>query len=88
VVIHVLDDGAIRFLKPNGTSFDSVAPSHTQPIGDWSRLPAAHQQQGIHIDSRTAATRWRGESMDYDLAVGCLLQRARRVKDVSAETSG
>jgi hypothetical protein len=87
VLIHTLDDGAIRFLKPNGTSFDSVAPNHTHPIGDWTQLPAVHQQQGIHIDSHTAATRWRGESMDYGLAVECLLQRARRAKDVSAATS-
>lgn len=65
IVIHVLDDGAIRFLKPDGTSFDGVAPNQTQPMGDWKRLPAMHEQRGIHIDKNTAVTRWCGESMDY-----------------------
>ena len=26
VIVQVLDDGAIRFVQPNGESFDSVAP--------------------------------------------------------------
>jgi hypothetical protein len=28
VRVHVLDDGAVRFLQPNGESFDSIAPGH------------------------------------------------------------
>jgi Domain of unknown function (DUF222)/HNH endonuclease len=83
VRIEVLDDGAFRFTRPDGRSFDSVAPHHTQPLGDWKRLPAIHQERGIHIDARTAATRWTGERMDYGLAMDVLLQNARRV---SAET--
>jgi hypothetical protein len=85
IVIHVLDDGAIRFLKPDGTSLDSVAPNHTQPMGDWKQLPAMHEQRGIHIDKNTAATRWCGESMDYGLGVEVLLQQARRGKNARAE---
>ena len=87
VVIHVLDDGAIRFLKPNGTAFDSVAPNHTQPIGDWTQLPKQHRERGVHIDARTAATRWTGESMDYGLGLQGLLQQAQRAKNVPAGTS-
>jgi hypothetical protein len=87
VVIQQLDDGALRFVKPNGKSFESVAPEHTQPLGDWQQLPAVHEQQGIHIDADTAATLWRGEKMDYGLGVFVLLQQARRGRrDVSAET--
>jgi hypothetical protein len=41
---------------------------------------------GIHIDASTAATRWRGEPMDYGLAIETLLHRARQSRDVSAET--
>jgi len=31
---------------------------------------------GIRIDCDTAATRWRGERMDYDLGVWLLCQQA------------
>jgi len=45
---------------------------------------------GIHIDSDAAATRWRGERMDYDLGVWVLCNQAKRARekhDVPAETS-
>ena len=87
VEIQVLDDGALRFLKPDGQSFDSVAPDHTRPLLDWRQLSETHQQQGIHIDARTATTLWRGEVMDYGLAVEVLLQHAKRRRNVSAESS-
>ncbi len=36
VTVQVLDDGAFRFVKPNGTAFDSVATGRTAPLaGDW-----------------------------------------------------
>jgi hypothetical protein len=75
VVIQTLDDGALRFLKPNGESFDSVARDHTRPL------------QGIHINEGTAVTLWRGESMDYGLAIEVLLQHANRGRNVSAESA-
>ena len=87
VVIQKLDDGALRFVKPDGESFDSVAPNHTQPLGDWQQLTAAHEQQGIHIDAKTAATLWRGEKMDYGLVIFVLLQQARRGQPISAESA-
>jgi Domain of unknown function (DUF222)/HNH endonuclease len=86
VVIQRLGDGAVRFLRPDGRSFDSVAPERTRPLSDWQELPAAHNQQGIHIDKSTATTRWRGEKMDYGLAIEVLLQHAKRAARVSAET--
>lgn len=79
VQIQVLNDGALRFLKPDGRSFDSTAPDHTHPF-DWTQLRAAHVESGIHIDERTAATRWCGESMDYGLGVEVLLDMARRAR--------
>jgi hypothetical protein len=86
VEIQRLDDGALRFLKPNGESFDSVAPDHTRPLADWRQLATAHEQQGMRIDKNTAVTRWAGETMDYGLGVFVLLQQARRGTKVSAET--
>jgi Domain of unknown function (DUF222)/HNH endonuclease len=86
VVVQVLDDGALRFVRPNGESFDSVAPDHTRPLSDWRQLPERHEQEGIHIDKKTATTRWRGETMDYGLAIEVLLQHSHRGERVSAET--
>ena len=74
----MLDDGAIRFVKPTGHSFDSVIPGFTQPILDWTEIPIAHERAQIHINERTAATRWGGESMDYGLAVQVLVQQESR----------
>ena len=64
VVVRVLDDGALRFIKPNGESFESTAPDHTQALADWTSLVATHRDHGIHVNSHTAATRWRGERID------------------------
>jgi hypothetical protein len=70
VVVQVLDDGAIRFVQPNGQSFDSP-----QMSGDWRELPV--------VDARAAATRWDGAPMDYGLAMDSLMYIRR---NVSAET--
>ena len=39
-------------------------------------LVHTHTELGIHIDPDTAATRWQGERMDYDLGVWVLCQQA------------
>jgi hypothetical protein len=74
--IEILDDGALRFRKPNGRDIDGVAPGFTQPLGDWTQLPAGK-----------LVNRWAGERMDCGLGVEVLLQQARRAKDVPAGTS-
>jgi hypothetical protein len=79
VVVQVLDDGAIRFVQPNGESFDS----HTHVTGDWRQLPAVHERAGIQIDARTAAPYLHSGSMDYGIAIDVLASLPR---DVSAET--
>ncbi len=86
VAIHVLDDGAIRFVHANSQSFDSAAPDHVH-VFDWMQLPAAHEERGIHITECTARTRWNGESMDYGLAVEVLLHHARRARGDGAARS-
>ena len=74
VVVQILDDGAFRFVKPNGQGFDSPLPGAT----DWTP-PSA-------ITPQTAITRWTGEALDYDLAIGWLMHNDRRAKHVSAGT--
>jgi len=73
-----LDDGdysareaARPIVRQRGSGF-------TQPISDWTDLSNAHDRAQIHINERTAATKWRGESVDYGLAVQVLLQQSRR----------
>jgi hypothetical protein len=70
--------------RPRTDSYDADDLAHT------------HAALGIHIDRDTAATRWRGERMDYHLGVWVLCNHAnhaRRIRarsirnDVSAETS-
>ena len=64
--IEILDDGALRFVRPDGECVDGVAPGFTQPPGDWRQLPAGHAR----------CTRWRGERMDFGLAVDVMIQKA------------
>jgi len=47
----------------------------------WTDLSTRHEQDGIHIDPHTARTHWRGESMDYGLAIDVLLGKERRAAD-------
>ena len=81
VVIQTLDDGAFRFVRPDGESFESPLPHPA----DWQELVAMNEAADIQVTPRTAITRWTGESMDLGIAVQCLLER--KAQDVSAETS-
>ena len=87
VAIDVLDDGALRFRKPDGESFESIAPEHSLPLANWREVVAGNQRRGLSIDARTAITRWTGDAMDYQIAIDSLLFRERRAARVAAETS-
>ncbi len=73
--IEKLDDGALRFVKPDGMAIDSVLPGYTQPFGDWRCLPAG-----------TEVSCYRGDRMDLGLAVDVLIQQSKRAKHVPAGT--
>jgi uncharacterized protein DUF222/HNH endonuclease len=99
VTLQTLDEGALRFILPDGRTCDSPLPARPgaecgPPAddvlqGDWTHLLAAHDALQIMITPQTAVTRWRGESMDYGTATEALLYRTRNAHrpDVSAETS-
>jgi hypothetical protein len=77
--IERLDDGAWRFVSAKGESWVSSAPGHTQPMAaTWTDLASRHEADGIHIDPHTARTHWRGETMDYGLAIDILLNKENR----------
>jgi hypothetical protein len=78
--IQALDDGAFRFVRADGRSFDSPVPRPTE----WTELVAAQHASAIRITPTTAVTRWTGEALDLGLAVDALL--LRRKNNVSAET--
>jgi hypothetical protein len=81
VVIQTLDDGAFRFVKPDGQTFDSPLPEPTDPRA----IVVAHEAARLDITPVTAVTRWTGEALDLGLAIDALLQRRR--KNVPAGTS-
>ena len=83
VAIQALDDGAFRFVRPGGRSFESPLPS---PV-DWHQLVAAHVSADIRVSPCTAVTRWTGEALDRELAVDWLVRKRSGEEKVSAETS-
>ena len=89
IIVEAHDGGGWRFLHPDGRRFEIIRC--TQPAEHhWEDLGLTHAELGIHIDSDTAATLWRGERMDYDLGVWVLCQqadRAQRSNDASPENT-
>jgi hypothetical protein len=94
VMVQAIEDGALRFTTRDGRMFDSPLPtqSGTEPTtppteilqGDWTQLLAAHDASSIVITPETAATRWRGEHMDYGTAVDALLYRVHRAQSMAS----
>lgn len=73
--IQRLDDGALRFVRPDGEAVHGEAPGFAQPAGDWREMPM-----------RGTPFAYRGDRMDLGMAVGVLFQAERRKRDVPAGT--
>ena len=73
-------DNALRFIRPDGKEFRNVPAGTSRPPTDWTRLHARNRGEDLKIDTTTAATGWRGESMDYGWAVQALLQRSQHAR--------
>jgi hypothetical protein len=78
IEVQMLDDGAVRFVRTDGTTLDS---SVRVPSGDWIQLPLQHEREGTRISARTAANRWAGEKCDYGLGVESLMSRRKHAGD-------
>lgn len=70
-----------EFLTPAGDAMPTaMAPQFAAAAEDMASETLAiereHEGFGLMIDSRTAVTRWQGERMDYDLAVGAMMRKA------------
>ncbi|MDO9319444.1 MAG: DUF222 domain-containing protein [Gammaproteobacteria bacterium] len=61
-----------------GAMLAALAPQFSAEAEDIASeilaIEREHDGVGLAIDSRTAVTRWEGEKMDYDLAVGAMLR--------------
>jgi hypothetical protein len=83
IAVKARAGGGWRFSRPDGREFDEVY--REPPLGhDWTVLRDRHAALGIEIDSDTAATRWRGERMDYELGVWVLCQQHARAQHAHA----
>ncbi len=71
----ILDDGALRFVRPNGEPVDRVTAR--MPSAAWRSERAAGGKVGDC---------WRGDRMDMDLAVDLLIQKSQKARDVPAGT--
>ena len=82
-------DGEIRFTRPDGRDIPPAGVQHggcfrgntsaadDAQQGDGARrLAAANGARGVSIDAGTACCGWRGERMDYDIAIDALCREA------------
>ena len=74
---RAVHEGGIRIERLDDGALRFVKSNgFTQPPGDWQQLPAAR-----------APAAWRGDRMNYGLAIDVLLQQASCAKNVPAGTS-
>ena len=80
----------IRFTRPDGRVIPPAGNAHgrcyrgntcaklgnTCAAGGAEQLKAFNTARGLSIDAGTARCRWRGERMDYDIAIDALCRRA------------
>ncbi len=85
VVIETSPNGSWEFLNGEGHPFRG-GHRDVASVHDWKEIQSVNEAQGIYIDPRTAATRWTGERMDYDMALFCLFNQRDRAQNVSAGT--
>ncbi len=83
IKVERLDDGAWRFTKADGHTLHTGmhARLHATALGDWTVLRESNREGGINVDANTAATGWRGERMDYGIAIDALLRRSQLNRD-------
>ncbi len=87
--VHV-DEGEIEFTRPDGQVIPQAGKAHggcfrgntciesgnTCAASGSERLKALNTARGRTIDAETARCRWRGERMDYDIAIDGLCRKA------------
>jgi hypothetical protein len=80
VQIKILDDGAFRFVKPNGEAYSDCTPMFGRQEELLSILPVTSRR------SLVTPAQWSGDKIDYGLAVQLLCQRETKGGSVPAGT--
>jgi hypothetical protein len=62
------------FKRPDGSRIEAAGRSRGNASGSIQGLKALNAQRGLSIDPNTAASRWGGETLDYDIAIRGLFQ--------------
>jgi hypothetical protein len=57
----------------------SASRARHEPLAIGGSCQAVHERAGIHINAKTAATRWDGGPMDYGLAMDALMYLRQHV---------
>jgi hypothetical protein len=83
IMVEARSGGGWRFTRPDGREFALPTPANA-PHYRWTALREAHAAQGLYIDEKTAACRWIGERMDYDLGIWVLCSMAERERDAQS----
>jgi hypothetical protein len=73
--VRMLDDGALRFSRPDGRAVRAQRDVPAGTSGSVQRLRAANHRAGLDIDADTVVTLWDGLAMDLAMAVEGLMQR-------------
>jgi hypothetical protein len=68
-----------------GAAREKVRVAHA--LENLPKISAAMESGWRDMPQGTLVNRWRGERMNYGLAIDVMIQRARRAKDVPAGTS-
>ncbi|MDP8983819.1 MAG: HNH endonuclease [Pseudomonadota bacterium] len=79
IAVEARASGGWRFRRPDGREFEMHYREQAPTYG-WTALQETHAAQGIPIDDDTAATRWAGERMDYELGVWTLCGQEQRAR--------
>lgn len=79
ITVEACADRTWRFRRPGGQTFAANPPPHLHDY-EWTELGAVHAALGLNIDADTAACRWTGERMDYELGVWVLCHQEERAQ--------
>ena len=78
-----VNEGEIEFMRPNGEVIPPAGKTredcfrgNNPAVPAARRLAAFNAERGLNIDAQTARCRWRGERMDYSIAIDGLCRKA------------
>ena len=78
-----MNEGELEFMRPDGRVIPPAGKAqedcfrgNNPAVCGSRRLAASNAERGPYIDAQTARCGWRGERMDYDIAIDGLCWKA------------